>query len=81
MFRRLRIILPAVSAKGTELAGPQHIVSAFGEELEQLSAELLRMGGLAEAMIRDASRAVVTRDAALAETVIERGKKVCRRLG
>ncbi|MEL6325069.1 MAG: PhoU domain-containing protein, partial [Pseudomonadota bacterium] len=30
------------------------------------------MGGLAEAMIRDASRAVVTRDTELAETVIER---------
>jgi phosphate transport system protein len=60
------------------LAGPQHIVSAFGEELEQLSAELLRMGGLAEAMIRDASRAVVTRDAALAETVIERDLEMDR---
>ncbi len=50
----------------------QHIVSAFTDELEQLSADLLRMGGLAEAMIRDASRAVTTRDAELAETVIER---------
>ncbi len=50
----------------------QHIVSAFTDELEQLSADLLSMGGLAEAMIRDACRAVVTRDSALAETVIER---------
>lgn len=54
------------------MTGPQHIVSAFSEELEQLSADLLRMGGLAEAMIRDASRAVVARDVDLAETVIER---------
>ncbi|MEM6535037.1 MAG: phosphate signaling complex protein PhoU [Pseudomonadota bacterium] len=50
----------------------QHIVSAFTDELEQLSADLLGMGGLAEAMIRDACRAVVTRDTALAQTVIDR---------
>lgn len=60
------------------MSGPQHIVSAFSEELEQLSADLLRMGGLAEAMIRDASRAVVTRDVALAETVIERDLEMDR---
>ena len=56
----------------------QHIVSAFTEELNQLSADILRMGGLAEAMIRDASRAVVNRDAALAETVIERDLEMDR---
>jgi len=57
---------------------PQHIVSAFSEELDRLSADLLRMGGLAEAMIRDASRAVVARDIALAETVIERDREMDR---
>lgn len=60
------------------MTGPQHIVSAFSEELEQLSADLLRMGGLAEAMIRDAARAVVSRDIALAETVIERDLEMDR---
>lgn len=60
------------------MTGPQHIVSAFSEELDQLSADLLRMGGLAEAMIRDASRAVVARDIALAETVIERDREMDR---
>ena len=60
------------------MSGPQHIVSAFSEELEQLSADLLRMGGLAEAMIRDAARAVVARDVALAETVIERDLEMDR---
>ena len=60
------------------MSGPQHIVSAFSEELEQLSADLLRMGGLAEAMIRDAARAVVSRDVALAETVIERDLEMDR---
>ena len=54
------------------MAGPQHIVSAYSEELDRLSADILRMGGLAEAMIKDASRAVVARDAQLAELVIER---------
>ena len=60
------------------MAGPQHIVSAYSEELESLSADILRMGGLAEAMIRDASRAVVTRDAKLAELVIERDAEMDR---
>ncbi len=50
----------------------QHIVSAFTEELEELSSHLLRMGGLAEAMIRDSCRAVVTLDTELAQTVIDR---------
>ncbi|MEL6856807.1 MAG: phosphate signaling complex protein PhoU [Pseudomonadota bacterium] len=60
------------------MTGPQHIVSAFTEELEQLSADILRMGGLAEAMIRDAARAVVSRDTRLAETVIERDLEMDR---
>lgn len=56
----------------------QHIVSAFTDELEQLTAGLLRMGGLAEAMIRDASRAIVAGDKTLAETVIERDVEMDR---
>ena len=50
----------------------QHIVSAFTDELEQLSANLLRMGGMAEAMIKDACKAVVKSDAELAKSVIKR---------
>lgn len=50
----------------------QHIVSAFTDELDQLSANLLRMGGMAEAMIRDACKAVVKGDAGLAKSVIKR---------
>lgn len=56
----------------------QHIVSAFTEELDQLSADLLRMGGFAEAMIRDACRAVVSRDSELAHAVIERDQEMDR---
>lgn len=54
----------------------QHIVSAFTDELEQLSADLLRMGGLAEEMIRDACRAMVQRDRVLAQSVIERDRSM-----
>ncbi|MCF6328801.1 MAG: phosphate signaling complex protein PhoU [Henriciella sp.] len=50
----------------------QHIVTAFTDELDQLSANLLRMGGMAEAMIKDACKAVVKDDAELAKSVIQR---------
>src|SRR5436190_1535449 len=49
----------------------QHIVSAFGEELDQLRAEVVQMGGLAEAQVADAVAAIVRRDAALAVQVVE----------
>lgn len=54
----------------------EHIVTAFTDELEHLSANLLRMGGLAEAMINDASRAVVTYDLELARQVIKRDEAI-----
>lgn len=44
----------------------RHIVSSFSEELEHLAADILRMGGIAESMVSDACRAVVTSDDALA---------------
>lgn len=50
----------------------QHIVSSFTDELDQLSANLLRMGGMAEAMIRDACKAVVKDNESLAANVIQR---------
>lgn len=54
----------------------EHIVTAFTDELEHLSANLLRMGGLAESMITDASRAVTTFDLELAREVIKRDKAI-----
>ncbi len=50
----------------------QHIVSAFTDELDRLSATLLRMGGMAEAMIKDACNAVILNDTEMAEEVIRR---------
>ena len=47
-----------------------HIVSAFSDELEQLSADILRMGGLAEAMINESCEAVANVNHRLARSVI-----------
>ena len=47
-----------------------HIVRAYDEELEGLTAELSRMGGLAEAEVSDSITAIVRRDVALAQGVI-----------
>jgi len=43
-----------------------HIVSAFTEELERLSADILRMGGIVEQMIVDSCNAVLRNDLELA---------------
>jgi len=54
----------------------EHIVKSFGEELEQLSADIARMGGMAETMVADAVEAVSRRDPGLAEDVIARDQAV-----
>jgi len=48
----------------------EHTHRAYDEELEGLTAELSRMGGLAEVEVSDAVRAIVRRDVALAQAVI-----------
>ena len=48
----------------------QHTLRAYDEELEGLTAELSRMGGLAEVEVSDAVRAIARRDVALAQAVI-----------
>ncbi|MBI4590796.1 MAG: phosphate signaling complex protein PhoU [Candidatus Rokubacteria bacterium] len=48
----------------------------FHEELETLKQTLLAMGGLVEDQIRRAMRALVERDDALAQEVIERDRRV-----
>ena len=49
-----------------------HIVRSFDEELGQITAEVARMGGLAEAQILEALDCVLRRDVRLAEQVRER---------
>jgi phosphate transport system protein len=54
----------------------EHIVKAYGEELNHLAAEVARMGGLAEAEVADAIDTVTRRDMPLAQSVIERDQKL-----
>ena len=53
-----------------------HIVKTYGEELDQLSAEVVLMGGLAEAQVADAVEAVARRDVALAQSVVQRDHRL-----
>lgn len=54
----------------------QHTVKAYGDELNQLTAEVARMGGLAEAQVADAVESVARRDIALARAVVDRDFKL-----
>jgi phosphate transport system protein len=54
----------------------EHTVKSFGSELDALASEIARMGGLAEAALNDSITAVVRRDTALAQSVIDRDAKI-----
>jgi phosphate transport system protein len=54
----------------------EHTVKAYGEELKNLTAEVVRLGGLAEAQVADAVAAFARRDLAVAQIVIERDEKL-----
>jgi phosphate transport system protein len=54
----------------------EHIVRSYGEELDQLTAEVVRMGGLAESAIADCVDAVARRDVGVAEDVIGRDQRL-----
>ncbi|MEO1424640.1 MAG: phosphate signaling complex protein PhoU [Pseudomonadota bacterium] len=56
-------------------SGP-HIVSAFDDDLIAVQAKISEMGGLAEDLLANALEAVKTRDAALAQEVIARDKRL-----
>ncbi len=49
----------------------EHMIKAYEDELARLSGLLARMGGLAEAQLADAIDAIVRRDVALADRIIE----------
>ena len=59
-------------------AETDHIVAAFSEELKQLSATILRMGGLAESQLTSAIDALVQRDEELAQRVIASDQEIDR---
>jgi len=50
----------------------EHTLRAYDEDLDAITAELARMGGLAEAEVADSIRAIARRDISLADTVISR---------
>lgn len=54
----------------------EHTVRSFAADLEELSGDIARMGGLAEDMLSDAVQAIVSRDVALADTVVARDPQV-----
>ena len=54
----------------------EHTVRAYDEDLDAITAELARMGGLAEAAVADSVRAIARRDVELAGTVISRDAKL-----
>ncbi len=53
-----------------------HIVKSFDEELARLDNMVAEMGGLAEAQLADAVAALMRRDVALAEAVVERDQRI-----
>jgi phosphate transport system protein len=55
---------------------PEHTVKAYDEELNHLSADVARMGGLAEASVADSLETVIRRDTGLTLVVIERDLKL-----
>jgi phosphate transport system protein len=54
----------------------EHIVKSYEDELNTLTAETARMGGLAEAQVNDALEAVVGRNRNLASQVVSRDERL-----
>ena len=54
----------------------EYSVRAYGDELAQLTAEVARMGGLAEAQVADAVDCVARRDVGLAQAVVGRDERL-----
>ena len=54
----------------------QHIVTAYERELEGIQAQIMKMGGMVEASIRDGARSLETRDEELAEQVRKGDKAI-----
>ena len=53
-----------------------HIVTSFSEELEQLSTNVSKMGGLAEAQLQSAIDAITRRDMALADRTVSQDQQL-----
>ncbi|GEP01580.1 phosphate signaling complex protein PhoU [Methylobacterium haplocladii] len=55
---------------------PDHIVSSYDQDLEDLRRQIAEMGGVAEKMMTDATVALVRRDTTLAQAVIAADKRL-----
>jgi len=55
---------------------PDHIVSSYDTDLEDLRRSISEMGGIAEKMMTDASNALVRRDVPLAQAVIAADRRL-----
>ncbi len=55
---------------------PDHIVSSYDTDLEDLRRSISEMGGVAEKMMTDATEALVRRDTGLAQAVIVADKRL-----
>jgi phosphate transport system protein len=53
-----------------------HTVKSYEEELNQLAAEVARMGGLTEAQVSASVEAIARRDVAMAEAVVARDERI-----
>ena len=58
------------------MAPSDHIVSGFDRDLESIQAKIMRMGGMVEAAIAQASTALTTGDVELAQTVRSADKAI-----
>ena len=54
----------------------EHIVKSYEDELNTLTAECARMGGLCEAQVADCIDAVIKRDQGLASAIVERDARL-----
>jgi len=54
----------------------EHTLKAYDEDLDAITAELSRMGGLAESEVAESVRAIARRDVPLAQAVIARDTKL-----
>lgn len=54
----------------------EHTVRSFSADLDELSGDISRMGGLAEDVLSDAIQAISTRDSRLADSVVLRDPQI-----
>jgi phosphate transport system protein len=74
--RRSKAASASAVVRRVKASMPDHTVKAFTEELDALVNEVARMGGLVETAVNDSIAAVVRRDTALAQAVMERDSKI-----